>query len=375
MLLAPLLALLFGPPASPSAPDPTIVLMVPNHPGEHDELILATVSAHLHEFEVTVVVERHEPSLDLRTLIPASHAAIDRSDARGILWIDVPARPGGDLGLYVVERDGQQIYGWTVGGGTPDALAIETLANVAAMAAVALSEGRAIQLDPGPPRAVPGVDGEPESTLEPEPAVEAELPTGMITREGEVEIVTRPWLRLRAGYRGNNFATTVPWQSSVTFAVGVHPTARSHVELIADVAIPSAVTLPELRIVLQRYPFAIAGGYQWPLRRGWDIEPSGRVTLEPTVRHAAASGSGTSVTTSPSSLRWFVSAEIDLAAGVRLAETVRLSVGLGLAVVLARQDYVIGLSDAMSSTQQVVISPHPVRMLLFTGFDFDLVWR
>jgi hypothetical protein len=295
------------------------------------------------------------------------------TDARGILWIDVPAQAGGDLGLYVIEREGHQLYGWTLAGKADDALAIETLANVAAMAAVALSEGRAIQLDLGPPRSEP--DSQVEPDLEPEPSVEPEPPTGTITREGRVEIVTRPWLRLRAGYRGNNFATTVPWQSSVTLAVGVRPTPRSHVELITDVAIPSAVTLPELRIVLQRYPFALAGGYQWPLPRGWDIESSGRITLEPTVRHAAASGTESSVTILPSSLRWFASAEVGLSAGVRLAETVRLSVGLGLAVVLVRRDYVIGLSNSMSSMPQVVISPHPIRALVTAGFDFDLVWR
>lgn len=369
MLVPALLALLFAPPASLSEPVPTIVLMVPNHPGEHDEQILATVAAHLHEFDITVVVERHDPNLDVRTLILASREPIERSDARGILWIDVPAQAGGDLGLYVVEREGQQIYGWTIAGTAGDAVAIETLANVAAMAAVALSEGRAIQLDVAPARPKP--EPEPELT----PNVEPEPVTGLITREGQVELVTRPWLRLRAGYRGNNFAETVPWQSSVTLAIGVRPAPRAHVELITDVAIPSAVTLPELRIVLQRYPFAIAGGYQWPLPRGWDVEPSGRLTLEPTIRHAVASGTGSSVTPLQSSLHWFASAELSLTAGVRLTETVRLSMGLGVAVVLARRNYVIGLSDAMSSTQQVVISPHPIRGLIWTGFDFDLVWR
>lgn len=369
MLVLALLGLLFAPPASPSEQAATVVLMVPNHPGEHDEHILATVAAHLHEFEITVVVERHDPNLDVRTLIPASREPIERSDARGILWIDVPAQAGGDLGLYVVERDGQQIYGWTVAGTAGDAVAIETLANVAAMAAVALSEGRAIQLDVTPTRP------EPEPQLEPTPIVEPEPVTGIITREGQVEIVTRPWLRLRAGYRGNNFAQTVPWQSSVTLAIGVRPAPRAHVELITDIAIPSAVTLPELRIVLQRYPFAVAGGYQWPLPRGWDLEPAGRVTLEPTVRHAVAIGTDATVTPLPSSLHWFASAELSVTAGVRLAETVRLSMGLGLAVVLARREYVVGLADAMSSTQQVVISPHPIRGLIWTGFDFDLIWR
>ncbi|MFV8753999.1 hypothetical protein ACNOYE_25930 [Nannocystaceae bacterium ST9] len=373
MRVSALLALLsLAPPASPSEPaPPTIVLMVPEQAGELDEHILATVSAHLRELDVELVVERHAASLDLRTLIAASREPTERADARGILWIDVPSKPGGDLGLYVVEREGQQIYGRTIAGTVGDAVAIETLANVAAMAATALSEGRAIQLDVPTPR-----ESEPIGEPEPEPIVEPEPPpTGTITREGHVELVRRPWLRLRAGYRGNNFADTIPWQSSVTFAIGVRPAPRAHVELVADVAIPSTLALADLRIVLQRYPFALAGGYQWPLRRGWDVELSGRLGLEPTLRKSVSTSTDGSPTARPSSLRWFASAELGVAAGVRLTDTVRLSFGVGLAAVLARRDYVIGLSQGSSTSERVVISPHPVRGLVWAGFDFDLVWR
>jgi hypothetical protein len=363
--------LLLAPPAAPSeATAPTIVLMVPNHPGDHDEHILATVSAHLRELDITLVVERHDAGLDLRALISASREPIERSDARGILWIDVPDQKGGDLALYVVEREGRQIYGRSVAGNVGDAVAIETLANVAAMAAVALGEGRAIQLDVPPP-AVESLEPVEAPIVEPEP----EPVTGTITREGHVELVRRPWLRLRAGYRGNSFAAAIPWQSSVTFAIGVRPAPRAHVELIADVAIPSSVVVPDLRLVLDRYPFAIAGGYQWPLSRGWDLELSGRATLEPTRRRTIETISTTRVSASPASLHWSASAELALAAGVRLAETVRLSFGVGLAAVLVRRDHVITPADPTIGTEQVVISPHPIRVLVWTGFDFDLVWR
>ena len=58
--------------------------------------------------------------------------------------------------------------------------------------------------------------------------------------------------------------------------------------------------------------------------------------------------------------------------GVRLAETVRLSFGVGLAAVLVRRDHVIA---STTGAEQVVISPHPARALIWAGFDFDLVWR
>jgi hypothetical protein len=366
--LALLGSFLLAPPAAPSeSTTPTVVLTVPEQKGDHDEQVLATVSAHLRELDITLVIERHDSGLDLRGLISASREPIERHDARGILWIDIPDAQGGDLAIYVVERAGQQIFGRSIAGQAGDAVAIETLANVAAMAAVALGEGRAIQLDvPPPPVEEPEPVEEPVVEPEPEPVV------GTITREGHVEPVLRPRLRLRTGYRGNSYAASVPWQSSVTFAIGVRPTERSHVELVGDVAIPSSVALPDLRVVLNRYPFGVAGGHRWSLPRGWDVELSGRVTLEPTRRRTIATSSDAGVTTSPRSLHWSATAELAVGFGVRLAETVRLSFGVGLAAVLVRRDHVI---TSTTGAEQVVISPHPARALIWAGFDFDLVWR
>lgn len=338
---------------------PTVVLMVPERPGDHDERILATVAAHLHELDVTLVTERCDPNLDLRGLIAASRSPIERSSARGVLWIDVPELPSGDLGLYVVERDGSQIYGRTIAGDLGEAVAIETLANVAAMAATALSEGRAIRLD------APTTEPEPEPIDAPEP----EPIVGVITREGAVEPVTRPWLRLRAGYRGNSYAAALPWQSSVTFAIGVRPTADAHVELVGDVAIPGEVATAELELRLWRYAIGLAGGHAWPLRRGWDLELSGRVALEPTRRETIPRTP--ELTARPAELQWFASAELGLAAGVSLADTVRLSLAAGLAAVLVRRDTVVTVPQG----EQTVLSPQPIRAIAWIGFDFDLVWR
>jgi len=354
--------LLASPASSADMQTPTVVLMVPEQPGDHDERILATVAAHLHELDVTLVVERCDPNLDLRGLVPASRSPIERSSARGVLWIDVPERPSGDLALYVVERDSSQIYGRTIAGDLGEAVAIETLANVAAMAATALSEGRAIHLDVSSEPA-PAPEPEPQPIMAPEPIV------GVITREGSVEPVTRPWLRLRAGYRGNSYATALPWQSSVTFAIGVRPVARAHVELVGDVAIPGEVATAELELDVRRYAIGLAGGHAWPLSRGWDLELSGRVALEPTRRETIPRTPA--LTAGPADLQWFASAELVLAAGVRLADTTRLSLGVGAAAVLVRRDVVVSLPQG----EQTVLSPQPIRAIAWIGLDFDLVWR
>jgi hypothetical protein len=356
-------SLLLGPPpgASDPAPRPTVVLMIPERPGDHDERILATVAAHLHELDITLITERYAADLDLRNLVADSRAPIERSDARGILWVDAPERPSGDLALYVLERDSPQIYGRAIAGDLGEAVAIETLANVAAMAATALGEGRAIRLDEPAPEPTP--EPEPIATPEPTPIV------GTITREGHVDPIQRPWLRLRAGYRGNSYAAALPWQSSVSFAIGVRPAERAHVEMIGDVAIPGVVSTPELDLELRRYAIGLAGGYAWLLPRGWELELAGRIALEPTHRTAIARSS--QLAALPADLQWFASAELGLAAGVRLAETVRLSFGAGLAAVLARRELVIDLQAG----PQTVVSPHPVRLTTWAGFDFDLVWH
>ena len=357
-------SLLLAPPtAGTDTPTPAVVLMVPERPGDHDERILATVAAHLHELDVTLVVERYPGTLELRNLVVDSQAPVERSDARGVLWIDVPERSSGDLALYVVERDRLQIYGRTIAGDGGEAVAIETLANVAAMAATALSEGRAIQLDT--PASEPIAEPEPDPITEPEPVAIV----GVITREGHVEPRTRSWLRLRAGYRGNSYAKALAWQSSVSFAIGVHPTERAHVEVVGDVGIPSVITTPELELELRRHALGLAGGHAWPLPRGWVLEVAGRFALEPTRRDAIARTSELAVRAS--GVQWFASAEVGVTAGVRLAETVRLSLGAGLAFAVVRRDLVVDVAEG----QRTVLSPHPVRMVTWVGVDFDLVWR
>lgn len=368
-MLGPVLlgSVLLAPPASTADTQaPTVVLMVPEQPGDYDERILATVAANLHELDVTLITQRCDPSLDLRGLVSASREPIERSNARGVLWIDVPVRASGDLALYVVERDSPQIYGRTIAGDVGEAVAIETLANVAAMAVTALLEGRAIRLDASDE---PGPEFEPAPAPEPAPEPEPAPIIADITREGAVEPVTRPWLRLRVGYRGNSYAAALPWQSSVMFAIGVRPVADAHVELVGDVAIPGKVVTPELELDVRRHAIGLAGGYAWPLPRGWDLELSGRIALEPTRREVIPRVA--ELVAQPADLQWFASAELGLAASVRLADTARLSLGAGAAAMLVRRDFVVSLPEG----EQTVLSPQPLRAIAWIGFDFDLVWR
>ncbi len=364
-----------GPPttsssAQPSVDPPAIVLMVPELASDLDERALATIGAHLRDLDLRLVTERYDPDeLDFRELVTRSRDPLERSDARGILWIDLPRDASSPPALYVLERDREQLYGRQIPSDLGEAVALETLANVAAMAAVALIEGRAIALDvPLPSEPLPSP--EPVPVPEPEPP-----PRPTITREGRVVPVLRPWLRLRAGYRGNSFATNAPWQSSVTLAAGVRPHPRAHVELIYDVAPQTTLRHPDLVFVLQRFPFALAGGWSLPLRRGWDIELSGRLSVEPTRRISIESSDETRVELSGARVRWFSTAELSVAAGARLTESVRLSAGVGVAAMLTRADYAVELVTDQGTSTRRILAPHPVRALAWAGFDFDLVWR
>lgn len=368
-----------GPPAqanaSPEVSTPLdererVVLMVPERPGNADERVLATLDAHLHELEVAVISERNAGSLDLRELVSASLDPLARHDARGVLWIDIGEGEPPSLAIYVVPRDSTQIYGRVITRPAEGeaALMLETLANVAAMAATALGEGRAIRLEP---ELAP-----PETSRPPDPPPPEPPPEGVVSLDaGHLALVERAWLRLRAGYRGSSQAAQLPWQSSVTLALGLRPHARAHLELVADIVIPS--TIPSgpidsdpIDLRLHAFPFGLAGGYAWSLARGWDVELAGRVALEPTRRSITTRSEGAPLT-APRTL-WFASAEASVAFGLRVSPALRLAAGLGLVVVLVRRDIVVSGAEGNAST---LFAPHPLRGLVTFGGEFDLVFR
>lgn len=364
-----------GPPAqasaSPEASAPLdererVVLMVPERPGNADERVLATLDAHLHELEVAVISERHAGSLDLRELVSASLDPLARHDARGVMWIDIGEGDPPALAIYVVPRDSTQIYGRVITRPAEGeaALMLETLANVAAMAAIALGEGRAIRLEP---------ELEPEPPPEPPPPdpPPPEPPEGVVSLDaGHLALVERAWLRLRAGYRGSSQAAQLPWQSSVTLALGLRPHARAHLELVADIVIPSTIPSGPIDLRLHAFPFGLAGGYAWSLARGWDVELAGRVALEPTRRSITTRSEGAPLA-APRTL-WFASAEASVAFGLRVSPALRLAAGLGLVVVLVRRDIVVSSAEGNASTR---FAPHPLRGLVTFGGEFDLVFR
>lgn len=356
--LALLGALLLGPPPSDA---PRVIVMVPDRPGERDDRVLATLVAHLRDLDLALIRERYD-ELDLRGLVDASAEPLARTDARGILWIDVPAQPGSALGIYVVARDSAQIHGRVLAADSGDAVAIETLANVAAMAATALGEGRSIALE------VPPAPAEPEPAPEPTPAPEPEPLEWRLELEGEVVPVERPHLRARASYRGLGYAPTLPWMSGVSLAIGVRPAERAFVELIVDVMVPARVSTEGLELQIQPFPVGLAGGHAWLLPRDWDVELAGRVALEPTRRRTSGSEA---FVVAPTRVSWSASVELALGFGVRLSPSARLSFGLGLAVPLTRRDAVVLLPEGRTT----LISPFAVRPTLSAGFDFDLIWR
>lgn len=375
-MLAWLFVAWLGPPdAAPSLAEPSerprVVLMVPTREGERDERVLATLDAHLHDLDIELVDERYASELDLRELVAASHDVIARHDARGVLWIDmVDMSDHAQLAIYVVARDSSQIYGRTLAGDPQgsDALALETLANVAAMAATALGEGRAIQLEAEVEPARPPTPAQPQPP--PAPTGEVELAAG------QLRIIERPWLRVRAGYRGSSYAATLPWQSAFVLGLGVRPSPRSHVELVGEAVVPSTIDDGELRARIHTIPFGLGGGQRWSLRRGWSLELAGRVSLEPTRRAVWLRDASPRRTSTR--LWWSATSQLELVAGVELTSSVRLTFGLALVLVLARRDLVADLDgDASgdSGNPRTLVSPAPLRALVSAGFEFDLAWR
>jgi hypothetical protein len=356
-------------PASASDPaadgPPVVVLMLPSLDDDRDERAEATIRAHLQELELEIVVERYAgEGPDLRQLFTRSETILERNEGRGIIWVDLGGA-GQSVTLHVLERGGAQIYGRRIEtADIGEAVAIESLANVSAMAAAALAEGRAIRLEPEPEQEPPESEQEQEQEQERE-----QEPAPPIEVEGQV--IPQPWprARLRIGYRGQSLAAELPWLSAAELAFGWRPEAAAHLELGYEAAPPVHVDNPALgvRLGLFRVPLFLAGGYRFDLRRGWGLELAARVGVESMRRQTEAYGDALL----PADASWRVSLTggADLRASVELREDIRLWFGLGLVGVFIRSDYVI------EGTDTVLLAPSPLRASASAGFDFDLLHR
>lgn len=174
-LAAAALALLArpAPGKADAATAPVIVLLAPDlEPSDVDDRAVGTLGARVRANGVNVVVVRRAVA-DIEHLAADSKRFIEVSGARGALWVDV-GRPN-EAALYLVTRDGEQVFGRTIAAPEGKTSAtLETLANIAASVSAELLEGRIVELAPvnipAPERPLERIAAIATPSIKPEPA-------------------------------------------------------------------------------------------------------------------------------------------------------------------------------------------------------------
>jgi hypothetical protein len=113
---------------------------------------------------------------------------------------------------------------------------------------------------------------------------------------------------------------------------------------------------------------SLLAGYRFALGARWDLEVSGRVTVDPIVRKADQRLS--SLPVADDSLRVFSSGAGGFGFGYSPIRQVRLAVTLGAEVLITRADYVVFAPEHVS-----LVQPHPARFFMDAGLHFGLIWR
>jgi hypothetical protein len=296
-----------APADSKNAPDaknaPVIVLLAPNlELTDVDDRAVGTLGARVRATGIKVVVVRR-PVAELRALAADSKALIATWSARGALWIDV-GRPD-EAALYLVTRDGEQIFGRTIPAPEGKTSAtLETLANIAASVSEELLEGRIVELspvkvpEPDPPLqrtasvSGPEIAPEPERAPAPKPSAKTEVTSPPAPRPREAPAITAPAspsddaaanryprLGLSVGYTGDTFGSTIPWQSAVSALVALSPSPSTHLGLGYDFVIPVRVDSFPGGYRLARHPIVVRGSYRL-LFSQWDLGLGARMAMD-----------------------------------------------------------------------------------------------
>ncbi|WP_437895859.1 hypothetical protein [Sorangium sp. So ce124] len=281
-----------------AAGEPVLVLAAFPGAGGIDKRALDLVVAHIRPVGVRLqIVRPGTPRPVLQTLLPEANALADTWDARGVLWID--AGSSDELALYVVERDGEQIYGRRI----PilpgqSATALESLANIAGAVAEELREGHVaglaeVKVAPGPPApATP-----PEPAAAPEPAASPAGPANAAPTDAALDLQTpagppSPSMRARrdasplptfavlAGYTGANFSSEAPWQSAAAVRASWAPVDYAVLGLGYELMPSTSVGGEQSTFELSRHPVITTGQVRLRLPLGLDLQLGARATVD-----------------------------------------------------------------------------------------------
>ncbi|NUQ74436.1 MAG: hypothetical protein HUU21_12845 [Polyangiaceae bacterium] len=303
-LAAAALALLArpAPGKADAATAPVIVLLAPDlEPSDVDDRAVGTLGARVRANGVNVVVVRRAVA-DIEHLAADSKRFIEVSGARGALWVDV-GRPN-EAALYLVTRDGEQVFGRTIAAPEGKTSAtLETLANIAASVSAELLEGRIVELAPvnipAPERpleriaaiATPSIKPEPAPAPPPKPSAKADVasppappprpPRFFIPPPSPkiADIDRFPRLGFAVGYTGDSFGSTIPWQSAVSGLVTVSPSPNTFVGLGYNFVFPVHIDAFIGGYDLARHPIVALGGYRL-VYSPWDFRLGGRTAMD-----------------------------------------------------------------------------------------------
>ncbi|WP_437763770.1 hypothetical protein WMF27_39150 [Sorangium sp. So ce281] len=280
------------------AGEPVLVLAAFPGAGGIDKRAIDLVVAHIRPVGVRLqIVRTGTPRPVLQTLLPEANALADAWDARGVLWIDAGASD--ELALYVVERNGEQIYGRRIPvlpGQT--ATALESLANIAGAVAEELREGHVaglaeVKIAPvaPAPAAPPEPDAAPELAASPaslagaaaagatpdlQPPAGPPSPSTRARREAS----PLPTFAFLAGYTGASFSSAAPWQSAAALRASWAPVDYAVLglgyELIPSISLGNEQSTFEL----SRHPVSTAGQVRLRLPLGLDLQLGARATVD-----------------------------------------------------------------------------------------------
>ncbi len=225
-----------------AAGEPVLVLAAFPGAGGIDKRAIDLVVAHIRPVGVRLqIVRPGTPRPVLQTLLPEANALADTWDARECSG-STPGRATSSP-LYVVERDGEQIYGRRIPvlPRTDARPPSESLANIAGAVAEELREGHVAglaEVKVAPVAPAPAAPPEPDAA--PEPAASPAAPAAAAHADAAPDLrppagppspSTRarreasplPTFAVLAGYTGANFSSAAPWQSAAALRASWAP--------------------------------------------------------------------------------------------------------------------------------------------------------
>ncbi|WP_437527451.1 hypothetical protein WME79_42825 [Sorangium sp. So ce726] len=281
-----------------AAGEPVLVLAAFPGAGGIDKRAIDLVVAHIRPVGVRLqIVRPGTPRPVLQTLLPDANALADTWDARGVLWIDAGASD--ELALYVVERDGEQIYGRRIPvlpGQT--ATALESLANIAGAVAEELREGHVAGLaEVKVAAAAPAPAAPPEPAAAPEPAAPPAAPAAAAAEDAALDLQPPagppspsmgarreasplPTFAVLAGYTGANFSSDTPWQSAAAFRASWAPVDYAVLGLGYELIPSTSLGDERSTFELSRHPVSTTGQVRLRLPLGLDLQLGARATVD-----------------------------------------------------------------------------------------------